>query len=36
MVKLVKDGKIRGIRLQEVRFRIPKSEVRKIIEGRSY
>ena len=35
VVKWIKEGKIRAIKLPSGRYRIPESEVRKILEGRS-
>ena len=35
VVKWIKEGKIRAIKLPSGRYRIPESEVKKILEGRS-
>ena len=35
VVKWIKEGKIRAIKLPSGRYRIPESEVRKILEGGS-
>jgi len=35
VVKWIKEGKIRAIKLPSGRYRIPESEVKRIIEGRS-
>jgi len=35
VVKWIKEGKIRAIRLPSGRYRIPESEVRKVLEGGS-
>jgi len=35
VVKWIKEGRIRAIRLPSGRYRIPESEVKKILEGRS-
>ena len=35
VVKWIKEGKIKAVKLPSGRYRIPESEVRKIIEGRS-
>jgi len=35
VVKWIKEGKIRAVKLPSGRYRIPESEVRKILEGRS-
>jgi len=35
VVKWIKEGKIKAIKLPSGRYRIPESEVKKILEGRS-
>jgi len=35
VVKWIKEGKIKAVKLPSGRYRIPESEVKKILEGRS-
>jgi len=35
IVKWIREGRIRAVRLPSGRYRIPESEVRRILEGRS-